>query len=366
MVLAVGKYATFSSIPSVETVDVVDAKLPTMFICPKDYFQYESLEDLGYKYAMLNFLRGKLDGTGNDFVSWEGNTSLPYQNLTRLAFKSFTNTFLAVNGIPADNWNFNQETIKESFTALDGYCVKIDIDATNSYQSDLFQTEVTSFSDFKIYFAGPEKSLHYKIDDESTIGDPILVIPSTNMDTVYRIEFEQIHWMEESGECTNYGADAEFMSLADCVLNEHDKIFQPILGCLVPWLAPLDYPGICTGRVQITEDTQKKLFGLIDLVTGKIKGKKITEQFPKCKKPCMEVRAHSKLRCSETMIFPKTILSFQRRVKVTRYLRDYGLFDLVVEVGSSLGLWVGLSALGIFDLLQHALTVTRHVLNAIV
>ena len=28
----------------------------------------------------------------------------------------------------------------------------------------------------------------------------------------------------------------------------------------------------------------------------------------------------------------------------------YSEFDLIVEVGSSLGLWIGLSALGVFDL----------------
>ena len=32
-------------------------------------------------------------------------------------------------------------------------------------------------------------------------------------------------------------------------------------------------------------------------------------------------------------------------------MEAYGFFDLVVEVGSSLGLWIGLSALGVFDLL---------------
>ena len=39
---------------------------------------------------------------------------------------------------------------------------------------------------------------------------------------------------------------------------------------------------------------------------------------------------------------------------VVRYNMAYEVFDLVVEVGSSLGLWVGLSALGIFDLVLAA------------
>ena len=46
----------------------------------------------------------------------------------------------------------------------------------------------------------------------------------------------------------------------------------------------------------------------------------------------------------------KILLNFNRQVKATRYLPAYGLFDLVVEVGSSLGLWIGLSGLGLYDL----------------
>ena len=47
-------------------------------------------------------------------------------------------------------------------------------------------------------------------------------------------------------------------------------------------------------------------------------------------------------------------LSFEKKVKVIWFMEAYGLFDLLVEVGSSLGLWIGLSSLGVFDLLLQA------------
>ena len=361
MILAVGKYASFSSIPAVETVDVADANLPTMLICPTEYFKLRILVDLEYMHGVKSYLDGDILSEHSTAASWEGNISLPYENLTRLAFESFTQTYFHVEGIPADNWkhlNYGKN-IKETFTVLDGYCVMVDIDATNNHLSELFQSEISSHSDFRVYFADPGKSLYYKIDDESTVGDKIKI--KKGLDRVYMIEFEETHWMEESGECTNYGTGADFMSLADCVLYEQEQIFLPLLGCMVPWLAPPDYPGSCKGRVPITLDIRHKLYEFILLVTGKIKGLKRTEQFQNCKKPCLEVRALSRRRSSETTtpLQARTVLSFQRRVKVTRYLRDYGLFDLVVEVGSSLGLWIGLSALGIFDLLQQALAATR-------
>ena len=42
-------------------------------------------------------------------------------------------------------------------------------------------------------------------------------------------------------------------------------------------------------------------------------------------------------------------------VKTTRHRFAYGLFELVVDVGSSLGLWIGLSFLGVFDLVGTGL-----------
>ena len=41
-------------------------------------------------------------------------------------------------------------------------------------------------------------------------------------------------------------------------------------------------------------------------------------------------------------------IHFVPRIKVTQHAIAYGLFELVVDVGSSLGLWLGLSFLGVW------------------
>ena len=42
-------------------------------------------------------------------------------------------------------------------------------------------------------------------------------------------------------------------------------------------------------------------------------------------------------------------ISFEQKVEVEEEMNNYNLFNLIVEVGSSLGLWIGLSAIGVFD-----------------
>ena len=39
-------------------------------------------------------------------------------------------------------------------------------------------------------------------------------------------------------------------------------------------------------------------------------------------------------------------------VEIQEEQSNYNKFDLIVEIGSSLGLWIGLSVLGIFDVMS--------------
>ena len=85
---------------------------------------------------------------------------------------------------------------------------------------------------------------------------------------------------------------------------------------------------------------------------------RISPESKACLRPCHEVRAISKLknwvrpRHSATQMAIN--LNFRKYMKVTTHHKAYSLFDLIVDIGSSLGLWIGLSALGVFDLLIEA------------
>ena len=48
------------------------------------------------------------------------------------------------------------------------------------------------------------------------------------------VEFEEIHWLKENRECTNYGEDTEFKTIADCVAKEQEKIVKPSLDVRSP------------------------------------------------------------------------------------------------------------------------------------
>ena len=134
-------------------------RLPTIFICQKDFpATYQRYQNEGYGNGHVGFLNGNVEGL-DGIVSWEGNSSLPYQNITQEIFDSLTKTYFRVNGQPAQNWNFERDGgvgqftgMKEVFTALDGYCIQLDINATDiNEKSDFFNAEITALPNLHIY-----------------------------------------------------------------------------------------------------------------------------------------------------------------------------------------------------------------------
>ena len=66
--------------------------------------------------------------------------------------------------------------------------------------------------------------------------------------------------------------------------------------------------------------------------------------------PCSQVGLHAQLTHTENDGNTRQLrLAFYPEVKVIQHEIAYGMFELVVDVGSSLGLWIGLTFIGIFD-----------------
>ena len=57
---------------------------------------------------------------------------------------------------------------------------------------------------------------------------------------------------------------------------------------------------------------------------------------------------------SKKHAFSKSYLTFNQKVLVTEKVPNYDVFKYIIDVGSSLGLWLGLSVLGLHDLVVWA------------
>ena len=82
-----------------------------------------------------------------------------------------------------------------------------------------------------------------------------------------------------------------------------------------------------------------------------------TEAETKCKKPCKKMT--NKITVISDIYKPGSDthlkFRFKETVRVEKKIVVYTWFNFIIDVGSSLGLWLGLSALGIADLAINAI-----------
>ena len=156
------------------------------------------------------------------------------------------------------------------------------------------------------------------LNTDALVGQPIETKSKMQQ---YSLSFEEIHWLEESGKCSDYGKEAEFKTYADCVANDHEKIFKPILGCNVPWLVAPGNPDICKNRVNLSpEETSSYNKSLSDLIL-KIKLLDMLSHSNACLKPCVELHVYSTLKSQShsEALYTGIIMTFNGMVKVTKY-----------------------------------------------
>ena len=165
------------------------------------------LEVPGYLH-LYEFLNGGKFGKPLENVSWEKeHENLTYKNLTSLLFPK-----LQYQGeTMLENWKIKKDIVRTVFTSRTGFCSKININATNVPVSKLFFLELRLNSleadKLKVMIVDTDRSTYYMLNTESTTGDAIE--PKKKLNKIYySINYEEIHWEEDSGECTNYGDEA--------------------------------------------------------------------------------------------------------------------------------------------------------------
>ena len=259
-------------------------------------------------------------------------------------------------GMPEYNWASKLEEMTKVFVAFNGFCVKHKINTTNVSQSDFVYFKLGSYYPMDVIIADTDSSPFYILNSKTLTGRDIL--HEQGVQKYYDISFREIQRNEESGECTNYGESSEFPTYADCVAREHELMFQPLLGCRVPWLSNPGNPANCRGKVQLTENLVTEFSEKFATFWHNVKilGNAHSNA---CLKPCTELQADCTLTTLDHNGDDLININFNKQVRVTKYQKAYGIFELIVEVGSSLGLWIGLSALGVYDIFLLAGTAVK-------
>ena len=328
---ALAKFISNPTVTSTSYKNIENITPPLITICQTGQYDWERGKELGYK-RRKEFLKGV--SSKNNGTTWGGKDNLTFHESIRLLFKAETKNIHV------------HETVKkeERFIIPYGHC--LDLHNMNSiHPIDIEEGK------YRLYITDPAMGLHYKISEPSMVGDIIQLDTHFNKSTIYNmfylIEIEQtvLNPAKSGEECSYYNEDNSFKSYAECIYSEHFNKLFPELGCNIPWMSHKDN---CQGLINSTyrEETDKYLDDIIYY-----SNMALNLPSTSCKVPCVQLRATSKfLSTIETKNGNNTfILHFDPTIKVRESISQYNGFDLTVEVGSALGLWLGLSAIGLFD-----------------
>ena len=225
----------------------------------------------------------------------------------RLILYSSTQQGLRVNG-----------RFSISFTGNDSFTVLVN-DPTNI--NDLLFSQM---SGDKILYDGMEMKLaHYlvkfKVTEDKTGGNGCVDYPTT-----YHKSFSQ------------------------CIRDAIVKRTRPGLGFVLPFFSDTNQKPL------LKLEKHEHVVNFLKNVTLNAIGGKIKPNF--CLPPCTILTATSQQQQVYSSNLRRVALNFDDVVEVQTTVLAYGVDSLLVEVGSSLGLWLGLSVVGVFDLLATCLT----------
>ena len=245
------------------------------------------------------------------------------------------------NSNTGDLSDYKSAVTEKVYFALLGFC--LNIMPTKKF------TSVTSTEKSELYLVDPTEA-----NKLSMYGSNIakIIFGPTHMgyydDLVFEIDV-RIHDMSiHNGiTCMDYGRMGT--SYDSCVLNEMEKFLLKWYKCLPPWF-PKNSTLTCEyGKImEINDNNLTMSTQFLKFIDGF--GMDILKL---CLPPCVSM--HFKLNeiSHITNKIDNAILKIKVKdeIKVHTDVYAYDIFNLVVDLGSSLGLWLGLSALSIFDAL---------------
>ena len=342
---SVRKYVDKPVVQQTSTTNLDNTEKPLIYICQDGQFNYTQSKLHGYT-DMTYFTNGYNDDLDN--YTWKGKyRNRTFKDLQELLFNSKDPNFVAAVG---NSWE--EIETEKMYLAAFGYCTKVQL------QGNYIYLQATQKSSFYMVDPYTENSLIiYKLDNGKGSFGPI----SNNLYEyfIYALEIS-LHdsYLYEGTGCTDYWKLNQ--SYGDCIEEALKGMLLDSYGCLPPWF-PKNTSSICEDAIEISydhadnSDTYDEMYRLASNQKLKV--------FKQCLKPCMSMGLKLKElhALTEYDEFAGAEIEFNdKKITVYKDVLAYDSFSLIVDLGSSLGLWLGLSALSIFDSLLEMIGVIIH------
>ena len=341
MVFAVQKYLDKPTMRSPATKPFVTyEKLMLISVCKASQFNYNN--DIGY-----NRMGDYVKGTPNDttMLSWTGlqGNLTPNETLNFL-FNSDKDNFTSLNGDINGNIKEIEGNITTRFLLPLGLC-KIFTGKFKSHLDISFKDD-KNMSEYFIFVSDPAAAPLFHLPYSLMTGDSMELETRKGVHVNFNVQLKETSTETGDNTCVDYPS-TKHTSYTHCVEEEMRENLFPTLGCMVPWISAKDQ---CNNPIKRLPAHENIVHWIQGILYGSFGGVPYTSV--SCPVPCTLLSAHSKYQISSIENYGRAVyLYFKDTVEVERIVLAYDETSLLVEIGSCLGLWLGLSVVGIYDIL---------------
>ena len=346
--VAIQKLTSPPVVDSTERLNIEDVDSLMITICPLNQWNISKLNEFGYEDELYLLLG--LANVSKTFVGWGAQHNLTFEQL----FQKLQNFNLSNPEVVVwlDGWIEENISTESIFYPKFGLCYElVNLTITKNILLAISRFDTQEGENVPAQVLITDKRLRTKntLHTESHWGSSIVI--KQGMDYSYLIKVEQISNFDPQNPayCKNYDGD-EFDKCNDAELQQ---IWKPLINCNPPWVSSNNQ---CIVDMNVTRGTAESLYyntyvtvvGIYEMVT----------HFKKesCNKACIVTQASilpsekKKSRYATASNQTYLRLNFASEVIYTTKKFAYGPSEFLIDMGSSLGLWFGLSVFGITDL----------------
>ena len=336
---SVRKYFQHPVVEQSSRVPVKDLPIPVVYVCQANQFNYTKAMEYGY-LKFTRFLAGILTNSTN--ISWQGKDgNQTFKDLESLLLDSDYSSLTSQSGSRSENrWVAIKR--KRIFLFPHGVCIKLE----NLQHADI---KISSKKDITIYFVDPARANDIRtegtLDASAKIGPTLETFFSFgNYELEYSLYDNRIH---DGTTCTDYARLD--MSYGECLNNNLKQESLATYGCLLPWISTNNSKIVCGEKTNIDAKAMERtqLYSDILYLVKNLESKMYKKCLPPCKR--MQIKLQEVLYMSKVLEEAGFDAINKDWATIHTQVYSYDILSLTVDLGSALGLWMGLSCLSILD-----------------
>ena len=334
------KIAT-QSLMSPPTVDstferkITKDDLPLIIICPRNQANYTRLQELQYA-SIYHLLEGSTECNGKGCTSWGAHQNLTLQEMMLQIYDKNKASYIYVSGVKSKE---GRVILLPTF----GFCREF-----SEFDPSKLMIISNSVGGIRIFITDKSYRSFTMPDISSHVGNKI----STQENDFTNIDVE----VEIFSSCNIDQTLWNQTDFQECVEEKVQDFFGNHFDCVPPWWSVNNQ---CSETYSLNTFNEDVFFEEFFMPLYIFAHNKIETA---CKKSCRS----SRYKIYEREIvnegyFRGATISFSDSVLVTEKEFNYNLFQYIIDIGSSFGLWLGLSVLGLYDLVVTAANVLNNI-----